>query len=251
MILELSVSTTEKHFAILKQLGWIRQTDTNYQVVSMYKLASSKEKSKRVKLFELSDNDLFELSWKNISSFKAILAEMRFEQYSDYQNYCNKKKEKEILTKNTEGFLKPKLSHLASYKSRVRKLNDKYFALSLSSVIIGKSISTIASYRKKVEPMGFYKTFKPKPVKKSLKNQIDSISGYDVISNLNAVSSENRNQVGVTCKKTFGHYYYNNGTVLFQQCSRRIETSYLKKCFNNCYRFVPIVPSLIQSLPNP
>jgi hypothetical protein len=236
--LELSISTTKRHLCVLKRMGWIRQTENNLQIVSMYKIGSNTEKSKRVSLFEINDELLFQFNWTNIASFKAMLAEMRFEQYSNYQNFRHKQNQKAILIKSSEGYIKPKLSDLASYKKRVRKLNHKYFALSLSSVIIDKSVSTIASYRKKIEPMNLYKTFEAKPVKKSLQRQIDSISGYDVISQLNEISTANRQHIGVTCKKSFGHYYYNHGRIVFQECSKRSETDFLKKCHNNCNKYI-------------
>lgn len=235
--LQLSVSTTKRHLCLLKRLGWIRKTKYNLQIVSMYKISANVETHKEITLFEIPDELLFQFNWTNIASFKALLVEMRLEQYSNYQNLCHKKAEQKILKEKTGNYIKAKKSDVSSYKKRVRKKFHKYFALSLTAQIVDKSVSTTASYRMKIADMYLYKTFKPKRLKASFQRKVMSISGYDITEVFNDSSRIYREKEGVNCKSQFGHYYFNKGRIMFQECSRRKETNFLKKVKNNCKKF--------------
>ena len=238
VLLDVHKDTLKRHITGLLELGWIRQTDVNLQIVSMYQIGTEFEENKKMKMFELSDKMIMNFSWRNLATFKAVLSEMLLEDFSKYQTSCYRKKEYKKLIDNNEGYSKLRKTDLASYKKKVGKLKSKYFAMSLSSTIVKKSVSTIASYRaklKKVKGFGNYKKFRSDTVKDvALNDDNGTVMKYDLLEMLNQNCYQEFETTGMSAKSGFGYYFYCNGDLKFQECSRRYETSNIKLVKNNC-----------------
>lgn len=242
ILLGVHKDTLKRHFGTLSQLGWIRKTDNNYQVVSMYKICSQIDTNKKIKMFEINDEMIMNFSWRNIATFKAVLSEMILEDFSKYQNNCLKRIEYKKLIDNNEGYTRLRKTDLASYKKRVREHKSKYFAMSLSSQIVKKSVTTIASYRDKlscVDGFNNYIKFRSDTVNDvSLNDDNATILKYDLLEQLNETCYKNFEKEGILSQNGFGYYFYSKGDLKFQECSKRYETRLLKAVTNNCKKFV-------------
>jgi hypothetical protein len=243
-LLDISKDTLKRHFKSLIELGWIRQNETNNQIVSMYQICLELDTTKKAKMFELDDKMILNFSWRNIATFKAVLSEMLVEDFSKYQTNCYKRKEYKKLIDNNEGYKNLRKSDLASYKRRVGKPESKYFAMSLSSQIVKKSITTIASYRDKLSSMVEYNNyikFRSDTVNDvSLNDDNATILKYDLLEQLNHTCYKQFESQGMLAKTDFGFYFYSKGDLKFQECSRRNETRLIKSVTNNSPKFKPL-----------
>ena len=243
-LLDISKDTLKRHFKSLIELGWIRKNETNNQIVSMYQICLEIDTTKKTKMFELNDKMIMNFSWRNIATFKAVLSEMLVEDFSKYQTNCYKRKEYKKLIDNNEGYKNLRKTDLASYKRRVGKQESKYFALSLSSQVVNKSITTIASYRDKLSSLVEYNNyikFRSDTVNDvSLNDDNATILKYDLLETLNHTCYKQFESQGILAKSDFGYYFYSKGDLKFQECSRRFETRLIKSVTNNSPKFKPL-----------
>jgi len=185
-ILGLSESTTRKHLKFLTERGYVLEKGLSIEVKSIKNL--SYKKSFR---YVLIDSEVIKgFSWKNISEFRALLAEIVKEQYEAKKNSIIK------------GF---KVRDEQGYKVRVQDLKLLEFkglaALSLSAKLSNISIRTEQRYR-------------------SLQ-KVSSYTSERIFINGNMNNGRKTEFIDYLCKKKKGKFIEHNNKLFFFGVSER------------------------------
>lgn len=154
LIVSLNVSDTSarKHLKSLLGYGYVVETKKNlYRVVSQKKIIGY---NKHEKFFKILPEQVFSYNWTNISSFRALLVELR--------NQVNRNKRKAL----NRGFTV--IDH-NGVREKIKRQSKKEFDTLMSTTYVStyteKHFSTISKYRRK-QSLVTYSIEKPIVVKK-------------------------------------------------------------------------------------
>lgn len=196
--IKVSDTSSRKHLNNLIQYGYVKQVSPKqYKIVSFKKLVGD---NLHEKFYKISDEELNNYTWRNISYFRALLVEL-----ANQKNRNNRKSlRRGYNTKTRDGVIE-------KIKIQSRKEFDTLLSTTYVSTYTGKHHSTISNYRRK-QKLVKYSTEKPITVKAEKASQ----KSEPMIFTADLVFKKE----GQTVIK-YGKYFTFNGNLLFFPISKR------------------------------